>query len=101
MHGAIPQLPQYAFMAWCSVKAQGPLYLLPYWRGTFWKSKILIPVLLCVRVKIMTFYVHLKLGLSEKIPALRNLSRMFNTNLQVPPGAMFITDSKLEEVNSV
>jgi len=23
MHGAIPPLPQYAFMAWCSVKAQG------------------------------------------------------------------------------
>jgi hypothetical protein len=27
MSGAIPQLPQYAFMAWCSVKAQGQLYL--------------------------------------------------------------------------
>jgi len=26
--GAIPPLPQYAFMAWCSVKAQGQLYLL-------------------------------------------------------------------------
>jgi hypothetical protein len=25
--GAIPPLPQYAFMAWCSVKAQGQLYL--------------------------------------------------------------------------
>jgi hypothetical protein len=23
MSGAIPPLPQYAFMAWCSVKAQG------------------------------------------------------------------------------
>jgi hypothetical protein len=31
MRGAIPSLPQYAFMAWCSVKnaAQGYLYLLP------------------------------------------------------------------------
>jgi len=28
MSGAIPPLPQYAFMA-CSVKAQGQLYLLP------------------------------------------------------------------------
>jgi hypothetical protein len=28
MSGAIPPLPQYAFMAWCSVKAQGQLYLL-------------------------------------------------------------------------
>jgi len=28
MHGAIPQLPQYALMAWCSVKAQRQLYLL-------------------------------------------------------------------------
>jgi len=26
--GAIPPLPQYGFMAWCSVKAQG-LYHLP------------------------------------------------------------------------
>jgi hypothetical protein len=29
MSGAIPPLPQYAFLAWCSVKAQGQLYLLP------------------------------------------------------------------------
>jgi hypothetical protein len=29
MREAIPPLPQYAFMAWCSVKAQGQLYLLP------------------------------------------------------------------------
>jgi hypothetical protein len=27
MSGAIPPLLQYAFMAWCSVKAQGKLYL--------------------------------------------------------------------------
>jgi hypothetical protein len=27
MSAAIPPLPQYAFMAWCSVKAQGQLYL--------------------------------------------------------------------------
>jgi nitroimidazol reductase NimA-like FMN-containing flavoprotein (pyridoxamine 5'-phosphate oxidase superfamily) len=26
MSGAIPPLPQYASMAWCSVKAQGKLY---------------------------------------------------------------------------
>jgi hypothetical protein len=26
MRGAIPPLPQYASMAWCSVKAQGQLY---------------------------------------------------------------------------
>jgi hypothetical protein len=29
MHGAIPPFPQFAFMAWCLVKAQGQLYLLP------------------------------------------------------------------------
>jgi hypothetical protein len=28
--GDVTPLPQYAFMAWCSVKAQGQLYLLPY-----------------------------------------------------------------------
>jgi hypothetical protein len=27
MRGAIPPLPQYASIAWCSVKAQGQLYL--------------------------------------------------------------------------
>jgi len=27
MRRAIPRLPEYAFMAWCSVKAQGQLYL--------------------------------------------------------------------------
>jgi hypothetical protein len=27
MSGAKPPLPQYAFMAWCLVKAQGQLYL--------------------------------------------------------------------------
>jgi hypothetical protein len=30
MSGAIPPLPQYAFTAWCLVKAQGQLYLFPY-----------------------------------------------------------------------
>jgi len=28
MGGAVPPLPQYAFMAWCSGGAQGQLYLL-------------------------------------------------------------------------
>jgi hypothetical protein len=27
MSGAVPPLPQYAFMAWCLVKAQGQLYI--------------------------------------------------------------------------
>jgi hypothetical protein len=27
MSGAVPPLPQYTFMAWCSIKAQGQLYL--------------------------------------------------------------------------
>jgi hypothetical protein len=30
MSGAIPPLPQYTFMAWCSVKAQEKLYLYLY-----------------------------------------------------------------------
>jgi len=32
MSGSMPPLLQYAFMAWCSVKAQGQLYL--YLTGT-------------------------------------------------------------------
>jgi len=30
MSGALPSLHQYAFMAWCLVKAQGQLYLYQY-----------------------------------------------------------------------
>jgi hypothetical protein len=37
MSGAIPPLPQYAFMAWCSVQAQGYLYLLTF-RGGKWQG---------------------------------------------------------------
>jgi hypothetical protein len=37
MSGAIPPLPQYAFMAWCSVKAQVQLYLYLYIRKLCWK----------------------------------------------------------------
>jgi len=32
MRGALPQLPQYAFMARCSFKAQGQLYLFTFYR---------------------------------------------------------------------
>jgi hypothetical protein len=35
MSGAIHPLPQYAFMAWCLVKAQGQLYLLPRYHTKF------------------------------------------------------------------
>jgi hypothetical protein len=31
MRGSVPHFPQYIFMAWCSVKAQGQLYLYLYW----------------------------------------------------------------------
>jgi len=31
MSGAILSLPQYAFMAWCLVKAQGQLYFYIYY----------------------------------------------------------------------
>jgi hypothetical protein len=34
MSGAIPPLPQYTFMAWCLVKAQGQLYQF-FWRQKF------------------------------------------------------------------
>jgi len=30
MRGTTPSLPQYAFVVWCSVKAQGQLYLLRF-----------------------------------------------------------------------
>jgi hypothetical protein len=42
MSGTIPPLPQYAFMTWCSVKAQGQLYLYLYWMGTIIRPKLVI-----------------------------------------------------------
>jgi hypothetical protein len=46
MSGAIPSLPQYAFMAWCSVKAQGQLYIYLYHEEeSFLRGKALGPLL--------------------------------------------------------
>jgi hypothetical protein len=45
MSGAIPPLPQYAFMAWCSVKAQGQLYFTFTFTFTF---TIFLPLLVII-----------------------------------------------------
>jgi len=51
MSGAVSQLPQYVFMAWCLVKAQGQLYLspllLPFGNDTNLVTKILTIKTLC------------------------------------------------------
>jgi hypothetical protein len=48
MSGAIIPLPQYAFMAWCSVKEQGQLYLyLTFERFEVFTAKIQVEVV-CV-----------------------------------------------------
>jgi hypothetical protein len=38
MSGAIPPLPQYSFMAWCSVTAQGQLYIFTFVVPCLWVS---------------------------------------------------------------
>jgi hypothetical protein len=43
MRGAVPPLPQYAFVAWCSIKAQGQLYL-TIGRQTKFHTNILLPL---------------------------------------------------------
>jgi hypothetical protein len=49
MSGAISPLPQYALMAWCSVKAQGQLYLLLYlYLFTFSRSTQMRIILKCI-----------------------------------------------------
>jgi hypothetical protein len=47
MSGSIPPLSQYAFMAWCSVKTPGQLYLYLYLyvivyelRWSFWTNEV-------------------------------------------------------------
>jgi hypothetical protein len=50
MSGAMPPFPQYAFMAWCSVKAQGQLYL--YLLPVQSNGEALILVLYLARLKV-------------------------------------------------
>jgi hypothetical protein len=53
MSGAIPPFPQYALMAWCSVKAQGQLhfYLLPL-KNTHKNEEMEVNVNVKVKVKL-------------------------------------------------
>jgi hypothetical protein len=44
MSRVIPPLPQFAFMAWCSVKAQGQLYLYHAMKA-FWGSAGMAPLI--------------------------------------------------------
>jgi len=53
MRGDIPPLPEHAFMAWCSIKAQGEIYLLLSLNTQQvvrlkWKLCILMGSVLCV-----------------------------------------------------
>jgi hypothetical protein len=45
MSGAIHPLPQYAFMAWCLVKAQGQLYL-------FYDDGLMVMMMMMMMMKI-------------------------------------------------
>jgi hypothetical protein len=47
MSGAIPPLPQYAFMGWCWIKAQGQLYLYLSQAFIYETDRIIIAKLLC------------------------------------------------------
>jgi len=38
MSGTVTPFPQYAFMAWCSAKAQGQLYILPFYNTVKWED---------------------------------------------------------------
>jgi hypothetical protein len=57
MSGATPPLPQYALMAWCSVKAQGQLYiyLLPTIIHVYEGSKVNYSVQLASLLKAAIF----------------------------------------------
>jgi hypothetical protein len=48
MSGAIPPFPQYALMVWCSVEAQGQLYLL-FFKALYIKiyNTVPLPFILC------------------------------------------------------
>jgi hypothetical protein len=51
MSGAIPPLPQYAFMAWCSVKAQGQLLPFTEDLADFVNAFSLLSVLKCYQIE--------------------------------------------------
>jgi hypothetical protein len=53
MSGATPPLPQYAYMAWCSAKAQGQLYLYHHVDGDSRRNRSLQRLTV-----IFSFYYH-------------------------------------------
>jgi hypothetical protein len=63
MNGAVPPLPHYAFMAWCSVKAQGQLYL--YVEFTFF---YIIQVLWCRGLQHSTYQMSVYLVFEFRYP---------------------------------
>jgi hypothetical protein len=59
MSGAIPPLPQYAIMAWCSDEAQGQLYPLPF--NSILTIMIAIIIIIIIIVVVVVSYHRLPL----------------------------------------
>jgi hypothetical protein len=77
MSGAIPPLPQYAFMAWCLVKAQGQLYLYLY-----------LYLYLGWTISVLGFDSRLVLGIFLFTTASRTALESTQLPIQLVPGAL-------------
>jgi hypothetical protein len=63
MFEAVPPLPQYAFVTWCSVKAQGQIYfyILPSTSAEYFEGKCkVVPVLFLIEHHAMKAYWEVK-----------------------------------------
>jgi hypothetical protein len=69
MSGAIPPLPQYASMAWCSVKAEGKLYL---YHHTLHPSHSILAVYSLLQAMKKCRFCDLKLAVYSFIPGTGN-----------------------------
>jgi len=83
MRGAIPPLPQCAFMAWCSVKAQGQFYQLYY---TYFTSSLESK---CYLSNLGSLHTPLKvlgpgLGKCSKVLSIIKTIKHFLTKYEVP-----------------
>jgi hypothetical protein len=85
MHGAILPFPQYAFMAWCSIKSQGQLYLFCFAFASYLRN-----------IKLVLNFVHFFYSSAGRVPCFLpdKIVLSFGTQYAVESNTHFIRNSR-------